>query len=297
MTLLNFSRTFVILAGIVGSTSICADLPPHTPVPGGIAVVPIGPATSEKPIAKFGNRELLVRRDADNWFALIGLPCDILPGNYIVRVEIEPGEFDSIELAVSPFAPEITYYEENDESSDAIDSHKEKKRWRRVVTTEVDSNAEYQNPNLRPVAKKMVAFSGAMTPNFDFQPVVDFIDFIEYGKLIQNKKTITHDYVTYIGIPGSQVYSPSAGNVVKVIESDNQGITIHISHGGGVFSILSHLEQVLVHEGQPLDAGEHVGTTRLMNDSERGKLDWGVQMNGYLVNPLILGRKSLSSSS
>ena len=293
----NIWRICVGLIGMVGSTALCADLPLHTPVPGGIAVLPIAPSTSVKPVAKFGNRELLVSSDADNWHALIGLPCDILPGNYIVRVELEPGEFNSIELAVSPFAPDITSYEEDIVSSGPNGSGKAKKRLGQIVASEVGSETDFLNPNLKPVARRRAAFSGAMKPDFNFLPVVDFTESIAYGKLIQNKKTVTHDYMTYIGAPGSQVYSPSTGNVVKVIESENQGITVHISHGGGVFSILGHLEQVLVHEGQPLDAGEQVGSTRLMNNGDKGRLDWGVQMNGYLVNPLILGRSSSPPSS
>ena len=290
-------RFCVVLVGMAGSAAISAELPVHTPVPGGIAVLPIAPASGVKPLAKFGNRELLVSRDADNWFALIGLPCDILPGNYIVRVELEPGEFGSIELAVSPFTPRIGRYKEDEGNSDAVNGSNEKNQWGQIVATEVGSDTDFLNPNLKPVARKRVAFSGAMEPNFNFLPVVEFAESIAYGKLIQNKKTVTHDYVSYIGVPGSQVYSPSTGNVVKVIESENQGITVHISHGGGVFSILGHLEQVLVHEGQPLDAGEQIGSTRLMNNSEQGKLDWGVQMNGYLVNPLILRRASSVPSS
>ena len=289
-------RLCVALAGMIGSVAFCADLPPHAPVPGGIAVLPIAPVTNAKPLAKFGNRELLVSRDEKNWIALIGLPCDILPGNYIVRVELEPGEFGSLELGVSPFAPDFSHYEKTDNSSGVMSKGGQKTHLGQAIITEVGNEIDLLNPNLKPVARKRVAFSGAMEPNFDFSPVVEFTESIAYGKLIQNKKMVTHDYLSYIAAPGSQVYSPSAGNVVKVIESENHGITVHISHGGDVFSILGHLEQVLVHEGQPLDAGEQIGSTRQMNNSEKGRLDWGVQMNGYLVNPSILGRKSSTAA-
>ena len=289
-------RICVAFAIVFSSVAFCAELPPHTPVPGGIAVLPIAPVSNGKPLAKFGNRELLVSRDENNWIALIGLPCDILPGNYIVRVELEPGEFGSIELGVSPFAPDFSHYEDNDDKSGETSRDGQKSHLGQAITTDVGNEIDLFNPNLKPIARKRVAFSGTMEPNFNFSPVVDFTEFVAYGKLIQNKKMVTHDYMSYIATPGSQVYSPSAGNVVKVIESEDQGITVHISHGGDVFSILGHLEQVLVHEGQPLDAGEHIGSTRQMNNSEKGRLDWGVQMNGYLVNPSILGRKAFTAS-
>lgn len=240
---------------------------------------------------------MLVSQTDKDWVAVVGLPCEILPGNYIVRVEYEPGEFGSIELAVSPIAPDIPNQNDNSASSTTRTEENRRKQSSQIVTSPLNDEVDLLNPNLKPIARDKVMFSGAVVPAFDFVSVVDFTDSVTYGKLIRDRRTVTHDYISYLGTPGNQVYSPSAGNVVKVIESDNHGYTIHISHGGGVFSILGHLSEVLVHEGQPLDAGEQVGSTRQMNNSDRGKLDWGVQMNGFLVNPFILSSDSSLPSS
>ncbi len=285
------------MVSITLASAATAELPKHTPIPGGVAVLPISPVSSPRPLARFGNREVLVSRAGDNWFAIVGLPCEILPGNYIVRVESEPGEFGSVELSVSPIAPDLPHQNNDGTSANARAGEKTHKQLSQIVTSPVAEEAELLNPNLKPVARNKVMFSGAVEPDFDFVSVADFTESIAYGKLIRDKQMVTHDYISYLGTPGDQVYSPSAGNVVKVIESENQGYTIHISHGGGVFSILGHLWEVLVHEGQPLDPGEQVGSMRQMNNSERGKLDWGVQMNGFLVNPLILGTNPSSRSS
>lgn len=285
------------LANLILSSEVTAEPPAHSPVPGGVAVLPISPLSSPKPLARFGNREVLVSQTNKNWVAVVGLPCEILPGNYIVRVEHEAGEFGSVELAVSPFTPDIPNQNDSDASSSMRNEENKHKQSSQIVTSPVTDEADLLNPNLKPVARNKVMFSGAVEPAFDFVSVVDFTDAVAYGKLIRDRRTVTHDYISYLGTPGNQVYSPSAGNVVKVIESENHGYTIHISHGGGVFSILGHLSEVLVHEGQPLDAGEQIGSTRQMNNSDRGKLDWGVQMNGYLVNPFILSSDSSLPSS
>ncbi|MGI9318710.1 MAG: peptidoglycan DD-metalloendopeptidase family protein, partial [bacterium] len=202
-----------------------------------------------------------------------------------------PGEFDSAELAVSPIAPDIYRFNESADSASKQLDRSSPKQSGLIVATLADEETDLLNPNIIPVARNQAVFSGAIMPDFQFVPVVDSSESIPYGKLILGNRMVVHDYVSYLGSPQDQVYSPAAGNVVKIIESVDHGFTVHISHGGNVFSILSHLERVLVHEGQPLDAGEQLASTRKMNNSEKGKLDWGVQMNGFLVNPFILAQK------
>jgi hypothetical protein len=277
--------SFLIILPV--TTSSIADLPTHSPVPGGVAVLTLAPLSLVRPIAHFGNRELLVVKSNQSWVALVGLPCEILPGNYIVRTEDDEGEVGSVELAVFPIAPKI----ENAESSSNQAQYAGIKQSSLIVGMVEPDDSSLFNQSIKPVARERAVFSGRIRPDFEFVPIVDSRETVPYGKLIQGKRTITHDYISYLGTPGDQVYSPAAGNVVEVIESADNGFTIHISHGGNVFSILGHLAQVSIHEGQPLDAGEQVGSTRQLNIGERGKLDWGLQMNGFLVNPFLLSRK------
>lgn len=292
---LNASRSLVGLTSLLiilpVTTGALADLPIHSPVPGGVAVLPLAPLSSVRPVAHFGSRELLVIKSNQSWVALVGLPCEVLPGNYIVRTEDDQGEIGSVELAVFPIAPKKANQIENEGSSSEQTQHAAIRQSSLIVGEVEPDDSSLFNPSIKPVARERAVFSGKVEPDFEFVPVVDSRKTVPYGKLIQGKATITHDYISYLGTPGDQVYSPAAGNVVEVIESPDSGFTIHISHGGNVFSILGHLAQVSVHEGQPLDAGEQVGSTRQMNIGERGKLDWGLQMNGFLVNPFLLSRK------
>ena len=96
----------------------------------------------------------------------------------------------------------------------------------------------------------------------------------------------THNYVSFLGKPELSVYSPSTAIVLNVSNSDSSGFTVQLDHGNGIISILGHLKTVLVEAGQLLDQGELVGITRRMDDIKGSKLDWGVSLNGSLINPV-----------
>ena len=77
-------------------------LPKHAPVPGGIAVIDLGPASQTAPTARWGEQPLAVVRDNGRWFALLGIPLDTLPGDVEISVfsglTVAPTEhFESLE--------------------------------------------------------------------------------------------------------------------------------------------------------------------------------------------------------
>src|SRR3989344_3567137 len=72
-------------------TLFCLALPVHAegfisrllnkPVPGGVAVVDLGPATSA-PTVRYQNKPVLViNEDQQRWIAIVGIPLSIKPGN------------------------------------------------------------------------------------------------------------------------------------------------------------------------------------------------------------------------
>jgi len=109
---------------------------------------------------------------------------------------------------------------------------------------------------------------------------------VPYGKIIHRGRLETHNYVSFLGKPELPVYTPLAATVLKISSSDSNDFTIQLDHGNGIVSMLGHLKTILVETGQKLDQGELLGVTRRMDDIKGGKLDWGLSVNGSLVNPL-----------
>ncbi|MGA8879414.1 MAG: M23 family peptidase, partial [Azonexus sp.] len=61
-------------------------LPGNTPVPGGVAVIDLGPASQPAPTARRGEQSLAVVKDSGRWFALFGIPLDTDPGETEISV-------------------------------------------------------------------------------------------------------------------------------------------------------------------------------------------------------------------
>ena len=66
-------------------------LPRHAPVPGGVAVIDLGPSNASPPSALWGDQPLAVVKEGGRWFALLGIPLDTLPGELEIRVTADGG--------------------------------------------------------------------------------------------------------------------------------------------------------------------------------------------------------------
>ena len=56
-----------------------SPVPENTPVPGGVAVIDLGPVSQPTPTA-LGEQALAVVKDSGRWFALFGIPLETVPG-------------------------------------------------------------------------------------------------------------------------------------------------------------------------------------------------------------------------
>lgn len=99
-----------------------------------------------------------------------------------------------------------------------------------------------------------------------------------------------HRGVDYAGPHGSPVLAPAAGRVALVgRESDGfeiHGNTVGIDHGQGVLSIMIHLSQIYVQEGDMVEAGQAIGAVGNTGASTGPHLHWGLYVNGQSVDPV-----------
>ncbi|MGB4855761.1 MAG: M23 family peptidase, partial [Candidatus Dechloromonas phosphoritropha] len=78
---------YSLLAALALGYSVAASaLPKNAPVPGGVAVIELGPASQPAPTARWGEQPLAVIADQGRWFALLGIPLDTLPGDLEINV-------------------------------------------------------------------------------------------------------------------------------------------------------------------------------------------------------------------
>ncbi|MGL5831837.1 MAG: M23 family metallopeptidase [Waterburya sp.] len=99
-----------------------------------------------------------------------------------------------------------------------------------------------------------------------------------------------HKGVDYAGSLGSPVLAPAAGQV-RLVGREAEGFQVHgnvigIDHGQGVLSILTHLQDIGVAEGEMVEAGQLVGTVGNTGASAGPHLHWGLYVNQVAVDPV-----------
>ncbi|MFP4123853.1 M23 family metallopeptidase [Coleofasciculus sp.] len=99
-----------------------------------------------------------------------------------------------------------------------------------------------------------------------------------------------HRGVDYAAGTGSPVVAPAAGRVA-LVGRESEGFNVHgntvgIDHGQGVLSIMLHLNQIDVQEGDFVQAGQRIGTVGSTGASTGPHLHWGLYVHGIAVDPV-----------
>ncbi|HKB83121.1 MAG TPA: peptidoglycan DD-metalloendopeptidase family protein, partial [Burkholderiales bacterium] len=74
----------------LGSSATAASLPKPAAVPGGFAIVKLGPGPTS-PIARFNGNRVLIAGDETEWLAVVGIPLETRAGSRL-SVVIEPAD-------------------------------------------------------------------------------------------------------------------------------------------------------------------------------------------------------------
>jgi murein DD-endopeptidase MepM/ murein hydrolase activator NlpD len=95
-----------------------------------------------------------------------------------------------------------------------------------------------------------------------------------------------HAGTDFLSPAGTPVAAPNSGRVVCARDLYFTGNTVIIDHGLGVFSLLAHLSQMDVQEGQPVTAGQVIGLVGATGRVTGPHLHWAVRVAGARVDAL-----------
>lgn len=270
--LLCNSRAGLLIAFLLLSHSLSAepfDLPVHNPVPGGVAVLPLGPSNVPRPTVHFGERPVLVASRDSTWSALVGLSQDTIPGQYLISIS-------------QPDAPsELRYF--------TVSPLPASRRQRMIVLPKPirDVDLAVQLPDQVPPAGLPVSNLESYT-DLAFSHATTARIIVPYGRVVKESRggiVINHPGITYFTDTGSFVNAPGSGIVVQVIDSENNNNSLVLAHAQGFYSVLVNLDRVLVLPGDVVESGSRVGTASRLPLSEFGRVDWYLILNGASIDP------------
>ncbi len=111
-----------------------------------------------------------------------------------------------------------------------------------------------------------------------------------FGKRVHpvSGTTTESDHITISGenADGAKVYAAHAGTVSETDFDTEQGNYIIITHDNGIETSYQHLKEILVMDGDPVAAGDTIGTVGKTGMATGPCLGFCVYVDGVAVNPL-----------
>jgi len=269
-------RTFLHLltaaaASSVSSGRVLADgLPRPASVPGGVAVVNLGPEPSP-PLARFNGERVLVAGDASGWFAVVGIPLDAKAGAALpLTVERTERQPETIALAIGRkrYATQhLSVKPEQVELSPADLARHEQERahLRSVLRTFNDSAPD-----------SLLLLQPCEGPRSD-----------SFGKrrFFNRQPRSPHNGLDIAAPDGTPVAAAGTGNVLDVGDYFFSGQTLILDHGRGFLTLYAHLSAIDANTGDRVPAGKRIASVGATGRVTGPHLHFSVYLNAAAVDP------------
>jgi murein DD-endopeptidase MepM/ murein hydrolase activator NlpD len=106
--------------------------------------------------------------------------------------------------------------------------------------------------------------------------------------VLNGKPRSPHTGTDFTADTGTPISAPNSGRVVLAAELYFSGNTVIIDHGMGLYSLLAHMSQFLVRDGEEVKTGQIVGRVGATGRATGPHLHWSVRLAGARVDPLSL---------
>lgn len=235
---------------------------------GGIAVVPLDAVEAVQSVT-FLNKAQLIVED----YAIIALPLFHDVGEQEVQVTYDDGSIRNVVIKVL----DKQYPEERITVTDQEHVTPSPRNLERIGKESARMRAAYarfssQPPNLLPIVQPVEGRTSGVFGSRRF---------------FNDQPRNPHSGIDWAAPTGTPIKSPAPGKVVVVGDFFFNGITVQIDHGGGFISMMCHLSEALVEEGQTIKRGAIIGKVGTTGRSTGPHLHWSVSLSGERIDPAV----------
>jgi len=244
-------------------------LPLHAPVPGGVAVIDLGPGSPPAPTARWGEQALAVVRENEHWFALLGIPLDTLPGELEIKVQrASTSSRIGVPVQVKNYPEQrLTIRDKHKVEPNADDLA-------RIEREQLTTNAIKRSFSpAQPLTAFSLPASGPLSSRFGLRRIFNGLPRNPHAGL---------DLAVGTGTP---VRAPADGVIANTGNYFFNGNTVFIDHGQGLISAYMHLSRIDARSGQPVKKGEILGASGATGRATGPHLHWAVILNNTPVDP------------
>ncbi len=239
----------------------------NKPVPGGVAVVDLGPAATA-PKATYQGKPVLVVKEQDNWLAIVGIPLTVKPGNE----RISSGGRNLPFIVGYKQYPEqrITLKNKSQVNPDPA----QLKRIEAELAVQIKAYRSF-SPNLPSNLLLDKPVNGPLSSKFGVR------------RFFNGEERNPHSGLDFAVPAGTPIKTPAAGKVILTGNYFFNGNTVFVDHGQGFISMFCHMSKIDVSPGQQLARGAVVGKVGATGRATGPHMHWNVSLNDARVDPAI----------
>ena len=244
----------------------------HSPVPGGVAVIPLPDDTSPSSI-HYDSKRVMTTMDSGKRLAIVGLPLGAQAGTHHLEAKTHQGAPLRLAFEVEDKAYEtqhITIKDKrkvNPEKRDMERIGREQKKIRAALRHWSDSDSVGLK-FLKPV-------QGPYSSPFGLR------------RYFNEQPRKPHSGIDIAAPEGAPIMAPSAGTVIDTGDYFFNGNTVFIDHGQGLITMFCHMSRIDVEPGQQVSMGEIIGQVGMTGRVTGPHLHWGVSLNDARVDPML----------
>jgi murein DD-endopeptidase MepM/ murein hydrolase activator NlpD len=277
--MLSFLSRSLATAAFSLCATMCVALPAYAdsyisrllnkPVPGGVAVVDLGPA-AQAPKATWQGKPVLVVKDQDaRWLAIVGIPLSVKPGT---AQQVSSGGRNLPFVVGDKKYPEqrITLKNKRQVNPDPNDLKR--------IEQELDVQVRAYR-----------TFSPVTPSNLLLDKPVDGPLSSKFGvrRFFNGEERNPHAGLDFAVPAGTPIKAPAAGKVILIGNYFFNGNTVFVDHGQGFISMFCHMSKIDVKVGDAVPRGGVVGRVGSTGRATGPHMHWNVSLNDARVDPAI----------
>lgn len=256
----------------------------HRPVPGGVAVVPIGKFSTKPEVWLNTDRVLTMQARDGQWWAVVGIPIDTEPGE--IALTVSPNQqrgqqpvapIRIVNVTINPY----NYKTQHIQLKNKAMVSPPPETLKRIKTELEQQRAAY------------ATFSDDTPSNLIFDPPVNGRRSSPFGlkRYFNGEPRNPHSGLDFAVPTGTPVKSPANGKVLMIGDLYFNGLTVFVDHGQGVISMFCHLSRIDLLPGDTVKRGDVVGLVGNTGRSTGPHLHWNVSLNNARVDPALFLRR------